>query len=60
VRVMKARRESVCPLCLAPIRVGQVIAKGGVWAHVGCIIDRAVKLQQETVGGGRSPTKRPE
>jgi hypothetical protein len=60
MRVMKARRETICPLCLAPIRVGQVIAKGGVWAHVGCIIDRAVKLQQETAAGGLSRTKRPE
>jgi hypothetical protein len=38
-RVMKARRESLCLLCWQPIRVGQLIAKCGVWAHAQCVID---------------------
>jgi hypothetical protein len=37
-RVMKARRGSTCPLCKGPIRVGQLIAKCGVWAHARCAI----------------------
>jgi hypothetical protein len=38
-RVMKARRESVCPLCHRLIRVGDRIARCGVWAHAKCVID---------------------
>jgi hypothetical protein len=38
-RVMKARRESECPVCHCPIRVGQHIAYcGGMWMHASCII----------------------
>lgn len=37
-RVMRARRETICPLCRAPIHVGQLIAKCGLWAHAACII----------------------
>ena len=37
-RVMKARRESVCPLCREPVRIGQLIAKTVKWAHAGCVI----------------------
>lgn len=28
-RVMKARKESTCPLCSGPVRVGQYIARTG-------------------------------
>lgn len=37
-RVMKARRESVCPLCRGPIRIGEQIAKTVKWAHAGCVV----------------------
>ncbi len=37
-RVMRVRRETICPLCRAPIHVGQLIAKCGLWAHAACII----------------------
>jgi hypothetical protein len=37
-RVMKARRQSTCPLCQGPVRVGDLIAKTVKWAHAGCII----------------------
>jgi hypothetical protein len=39
-RVMKARRESTCPICRGPIRVGDSIAKTVKWAHTGCTIAR--------------------
>lgn len=40
-RVMKARRESTCPACVAPIRVGQRIAHcGDAWVHVPCAVGR--------------------
>lgn len=35
----RARRESRCPLCPAPITVGQRIVKigrGGNWLHLAC------------------------
>jgi hypothetical protein len=38
-RVMKARRESICPLCRGVIHVGQLIAKCGFWAHATCQIN---------------------
>jgi hypothetical protein len=37
-RVMKARRQSTCPICRGPIRVGELIAKTVKWAHAGCVI----------------------
>jgi hypothetical protein len=37
-RVMKARRQSTCPICRGPIRVGDSIAKTVKWAHTGCVI----------------------
>jgi hypothetical protein len=45
-RVMKARRTSTCSLCRGPIKLGQKIAKSGIWAHVECIIERAVALSR--------------
>jgi hypothetical protein len=39
-RVMRARRESLCPVCYCPIRVGQQIAKRGFWQHIACLIER--------------------
>ena len=40
-RVMRARRESMCPICRCPIRVGAQIAKlGGMWQCVGHVIER--------------------
>jgi hypothetical protein len=39
-RVMRARRESTCPVCRGPIRVGQQIAKCGTWQHVEHVIER--------------------
>jgi hypothetical protein len=42
-RVMKARHESVCPLCLEPIRVGDLIARTGFWQHARCLIGHIKK-----------------
>lgn len=38
--VRKARRESACPICSGPIRVGQQIARcpGNLWMHCSCFI----------------------
>jgi len=33
-RVMHARRESLCPVCMEPIRVGDLIGKAGMWQHI--------------------------
>jgi thiamine phosphate synthase YjbQ (UPF0047 family) len=49
-RVMRARRESICPTCRRVIRVGDQIAKAGTWQHVEHITarqreaDRAILL----------------
>jgi len=39
-RVMRARKESICPACHAPVGVGVLIGRvGGRWLHVDpCII----------------------
>lgn len=37
-RVMKARRTSTCPVCKEAIKVGQLIAKAGIWQHATCLI----------------------
>jgi hypothetical protein len=39
-RVMRARRESLCPVCLGPIWPGQQIAKRGYWQHIEHVIER--------------------
>jgi hypothetical protein len=40
-RVMKARRESACADCGAPVRVGQRIARcGNAWIHLSCAVKR--------------------
>jgi hypothetical protein len=39
-RVMKARRQSVCPICRRLIRPGDQIAKLGRWQHVEHVLDR--------------------
>jgi hypothetical protein len=50
-RVMKARRESACPACCGPVRVGQQIAKTGtIWVHATCLIARR---QAGAAGGNR-------
>lgn len=37
-RVMKARRDSTCPLCTEPVRQGQLIARCGIaWYHAACV-----------------------
>ena len=42
-RVMKARKESTCPLCRRPVHIGQTIARtGGTWQHASCLV-RAIK-----------------
>jgi hypothetical protein len=38
-RVMRARRESLCPVCCCPIRVGQQIAKRGYWQHIEHVVE---------------------
>lgn len=47
-RVMKARRESECPVCRSPIRIGQLIAKCGMWMHASCLIDAHHHETRET------------
>lgn len=39
-RVMKARRETICPVCGEPIRVGMYIAYTDRWQHAACVIVR--------------------
>lgn len=39
-RVMHARRESLCPVCWQPIRVGQLIARAGTWQHIRHLVKR--------------------
>lgn len=40
-RIRKARRNSTCGLCRAPITIAQRIGQAGsTWAHVTCIISR--------------------
>ena len=47
-RVMKARRESMCPHCRQPVRVGQRIAKVPLgWLHVACVVARLHGDDQE-------------
>jgi hypothetical protein len=42
-RVMKARRDSTCPLCPDPVRTGQMIARcGTTWYHAACVAAGAV------------------
>jgi hypothetical protein len=47
-RVMKARRPGSCVLRRGPIHVGQQIAKTGIWAHVQCVIEKAITLTERT------------
>lgn len=52
MRVMKARGESVCPMCRGPVRVGQQIGRTPVgWSHVRCIIAAAQKIAAVTRPG---------
>jgi ribosomal protein L37AE/L43A len=37
-RVMKARWPGTCPACRRPIRVGDQIAKCGIWLCIQCAI----------------------
>lgn len=46
-RVMKARRETMCPACQAPITIGQLIAKCGYWMHAACLIEHNRKTSTE-------------
>lgn len=46
-RTMKARRESTCPLCRQPIRVGHLIGKCGFWAHATCLIGHQHQDQED-------------
>lgn len=46
-RVMRARRESVCPLCREPVRIGQLIALTTKWAHAGCVVASLYKTSGE-------------
>jgi hypothetical protein len=42
-RVKKARRESTCPDCGCPVRIGQRIAHcGDAWIHLSCAVRRQV------------------
>jgi hypothetical protein len=51
VRVRKARAQGTCPLCIAPILVGQQIAAASLirWAHVMCVIE--ARMAQQAPGG---------
>lgn len=46
-RVMKARHESVCPSCQRVIRVGDLIAKCGMWMHARCLIEHQHQRQDD-------------
>ena len=49
-RVMRARGESTCPICRRRIRVGQQIARcGGVWQHVGHVIESLAAQHREAI-----------
>ena len=37
-RVMRARHNSICPICGKPILVGQQIAKRDIWMHIDHVI----------------------
>ncbi len=39
-RVIRARRESVCPICRQLITIGQQIGRLGAWQHIEHIIER--------------------
>lgn len=41
-RVMKARRQSTCPLCRGPVHIGNLIARlgPGLWVHAHCLANR--------------------
>lgn len=40
-RTRKARRSSWCPLCRAPVLIGQYIARLGLtWVHTKCAVAR--------------------
>jgi hypothetical protein len=54
-RVMRARRETLCPVCLQPMKVGQLIARYGTWQHVEHVIER----QREGHGPLLSAVKAP-
>ena len=49
-RVMKARRETMCPSCQAPIRPGQLIAKCGTWLHAECLIEHQRQRRAQLAG----------
>jgi hypothetical protein len=42
---MRARRETTCPKCRGPIKVGQLIAKCGVWMHCSCLLGHRHELE---------------
>jgi hypothetical protein len=47
-RVRKARRETMCPACYRPVRVGDLIARTTLgWLHAGCAIARQHEHDQE-------------
>ena len=49
-RVMRARRQSLCSSCRAPITVGSQIAKltsPNGWCHIGCV--PAVRAALDTI-----------
>ena len=48
-RVMKARRQTLCPACLRPVNVGALIAKTTLgWLHARCAITRQHDHHEET------------
>jgi hypothetical protein len=55
-RVRKARRASVCTICLLPINIGQSIARlirPPGWCHLGCVPVVARTLRSRDDGGIR-------
>lgn len=58
-RVRKARGESCCGLCGAPVRVGDWIGfiEQRFWCHVRCVIEHnaAASARQDTSPGDRDP-----
>jgi hypothetical protein len=57
VRVMKARRTSICTICRAPVLIGQSIARltsPSGWCHLTCVPVVAA-LQATTTTTGERP-----
>lgn len=61
-RVMRARRETTCPVCGGPIFVGNLIARcpGSLWMHCSCLLGHRHSIDVPAApGGGAAPKGTP-